>query len=116
MSGEIEDETHFMLDCNVYEDLRQRMLEVVSSTLSRQRQPIETETARKTEEGRKQILAALMASCFLRTRTESSSAAFLQEGNETQKHYRSGKVGSKDVRMWTILDLNRDAKRKASRQ
>ena len=62
MSGEIEDETHFMLDCNVYEDLRQRMLEVVSSTLSRQRQPIETETARKTEEGRKKNLAELFTS------------------------------------------------------
>ena len=64
MSGEIEDETHFMLDCNVYEDLRQRMLEVVSSTLSRQLQPIETKTARKTEEGRKKMLAALMGELF----------------------------------------------------
>ena len=59
MSGEIEDETHFMLDV-----MRQRMLEVVPSTLSKQLQPIETETTRKTEEGRKKILAALMGELF----------------------------------------------------
>src|SRR3954447_19594425 len=34
MNGGIEDETHFLLDCCVYEDLRQEMLDVVSSTLS----------------------------------------------------------------------------------
>ena len=43
MSGEIEEETHFMLDCNVHEDLRQRMLEVSrtrsgNDNQSRQRQ------------------------------------------------------------------------------
>jgi hypothetical protein len=64
MSGEIEDETHFMMDCCVYEDLRQRMLEVVSSTLSRQLQPIEAGKARKAEEGRKKIMAALMGELF----------------------------------------------------
>ena len=48
MNGEIEDETHFMLDCEEYEDLRQRMLDVVSRTLSRQLQPIEIEKERKT--------------------------------------------------------------------
>ena len=82
-SGEIEDETHFMLGCNVYEDLRQRMLEVVSSTLSRQLQPIETETTRKTEEGRKKIGGSDGRVVYLRTRSESSSAAFLKAGNET---------------------------------
>jgi hypothetical protein len=59
MNGEIEDETHFLLDCCVCEDLRQEMLDVVSSTLSRQRQRIEVGTARKDEEGRKKILEAL---------------------------------------------------------
>jgi len=48
--GEIEDETHFLLDCCVYEDLRQEMLDVVSSTLSRE---IEVGKARKDEEGRR---------------------------------------------------------------
>src|SRR3954468_1003882 len=62
MSREIEDETHFMIDCEVYEDLRQRMLEVVSSTLSRQLQRIEV--GRKAEEGRKKIMAALMGELF----------------------------------------------------
>ena len=51
MNGEIEDETHFMLDCEEYEDLRQKMLDVVSRVLSRQLQPIEAEKARKAEEG-----------------------------------------------------------------
>ena len=64
MNGEIEDETHFMLDCEEYEDLRQRMLDVVSSlTLSRQLQPIEIEKERNTEEGRKKIMA-LMGEMF----------------------------------------------------
>ena len=60
MSGEIEDETHFVLDCSVYEDLRQEMLDVVSSTLSRKLQPIEVGKARNEEEGRKKIMAALV--------------------------------------------------------
>ena len=64
MNGEIEDETHFMLDCEEYEDLRQRMLDVVSRTLSRKLQPIEIEKERKTEEGRKKIMAALMGELF----------------------------------------------------
>jgi hypothetical protein len=61
MNGEIEDETHFLLDCCVYEDLRQEMLDVVSSTLSRE---IEIGKARKDEEGRKKILAALGGELF----------------------------------------------------
>ena len=64
LNGEIEDETHFVLDCCVYEDLRQEMLDVVSSTLSRQLQKIEIGKARKEEEGRKTIMAALMGELF----------------------------------------------------
>ena len=64
LNGEIEDETHFLLDCCVYEDLRQEMLDVVSSTLSRQLQPIEIGKARKDEEGRKKIRAALVGELF----------------------------------------------------
>jgi hypothetical protein len=64
MSGEIEDETHFVLDCSVYEDLRQEMLDVVSSTLSRKLQPIEVGKARNEEEGRKKIMAALVGELF----------------------------------------------------
>ena len=45
----------------VYEDLRQEMLDVVSSTLSRK---IEVGKARKDEEGRKKILAALGGELF----------------------------------------------------
>ena len=58
MNGEIEDETHFMLDCDEYEDLRQRMLDVVSRTLSRQLQPIEIKK-REKDGGREKIMAAL---------------------------------------------------------
>ena len=103
MNGEIEDETHFLLDCCVFEDLRQEMLDVVSSTLSRQRQRIEVGTARKDEEGRKKILAALGGELFTsEPETESSCAAFLQAGDETQEQDRSGSIGPKDMR-WTIL-------------
>jgi hypothetical protein len=64
MSGEIEDETHFLLDCCVYEDLRREMLDVVSSTFSGRKQPIEVEKARKDDKGRKKILAALGGELF----------------------------------------------------
>ena len=40
------------------------MLDVVSSTFSKKRQRIEIEKARKSEEGRKKILAALMGELF----------------------------------------------------
>ena len=40
------------------------MLEVVSSTLLRQLQPIEIEKARKDEDGRKKIMAALVGELF----------------------------------------------------
>ena len=32
LSGEIEDETHFVLDCVVYEDLREKMFDVLRRT------------------------------------------------------------------------------------
>ena len=47
-----------------YEDLRQEMLDVVSSTLSRKLQPIEVGKARNEEEGRKKIMAALVGELF----------------------------------------------------
>ena len=100
MNGEIEDETHFMLDCDEYEDLRQRMLDVVSRTLSRQLQPIEIEKREKDGGREKENHGGSDGRVvYLRTRSESSSAAFLQAGNETQKHDRSGRVGSKDMRI-----------------
>ena len=81
-----------------YEDLRREMLDVVSSTFSGRKQPIEVEKARKDEKGRKKILAALEGVVHLSTRTESSCAAFLQAGDETQEQYRSGSIGPKDMR------------------
>ena len=47
-----------------YEDLRREMLDVVSSTFSGRKQPIEVEKARKDEKGRKKILAALGGELF----------------------------------------------------
>jgi hypothetical protein len=35
-NGEIEDEMHFMLDCDVYDDLRERMLDAYSRALAKQ--------------------------------------------------------------------------------
>ena len=45
------------------EDLRQEMLDVISSTLSRQGQQLEIGKARKEEEGRRKIMTALGESC-----------------------------------------------------
>jgi len=67
MSGEIEDETHFMLDCFVYEDVRKKMFVVLKRTLEKQQklqcsqQPtFDIDKARKEEEGRKKLLAGLL--------------------------------------------------------
>ena len=110
LNGEIEDETHFVLDCCVYEDLRQEMLDVVSSTLSRQLQKIEIGKARKEEEGRKTIMAALMGELF--TSEPELKVAALQ-GNETQKQHRSGSVGPKDVRMTDNFELQSEREEKS---
>ena len=109
MNGEIEDETHFMLDCEEYEDLRQigcGLKDTLKEATTNRDREREKDGGREKEnhggsDGRV---------VYLRTRSESSSAAFLQAGNET----RSGRAGSKDMRMWTILDPNQSAqKRKA---
>ena len=51
MSEEIEDERHFMLNCSVYEDLRQKMFVTLERTLSKQQPSIDIQKARKEEEG-----------------------------------------------------------------
>ena len=67
---EIEEETHFMLDCSMYEDLRRKMFEVFQHTLSKQQryqanpEPIEIEKMRKEEEGRRKLMAGLMGDMF----------------------------------------------------
>jgi len=62
MNGEIEDETHFVMNCSVYEDLREKMFDAVSSILTRE--GIRISEARKDEEGRKKIMTALMGELF----------------------------------------------------
>ena len=62
MNGEIEDEAHFVMNCNVYDDLRAKMLDAVSSALSKE--GVEVEEAMKSEEGRKKIMTALMGELF----------------------------------------------------
>ena len=62
LNGEIEDETHFVMNCNVYDDLRAKMLDAVSSALSKE--GVEVEEAMKSEEGRKKIMTALMGELF----------------------------------------------------
>ncbi len=65
-NGEIEDEMHFMLDCDVYDDLRERMFDVYSHALAKQRKESATQTKldiekdRKEEEGRRKLLAGLI--------------------------------------------------------
>ena len=62
LNGEIEDETHFVMNCSVYDDLRAKMLDAVSSALSKE--GVEVEEAMKSEEGRKKIMTALMGELF----------------------------------------------------
>ena len=91
-----------ILNCNVYDDLRAKMLDAVSSALSKE--GVEVEEAMKSEEGRKKIMTALMGELFSSNSELSSSAAFLQAGNATQERDRSDNIGSKDMRkIWTIL-------------
>jgi len=65
-SGEIEDETHFVLDCSVYEDLRCKMFHALKRTLLKQQryqtiQPaFDIDKARQEEEGRKKLMAGLV--------------------------------------------------------
>ena len=56
---------HFVMNCCVYEDLRVKMFDAVSSVLSKE--GIEIEEARTHEEGRKKIMTALMESCSAQT-------------------------------------------------
>ena len=50
------------MNCNVYDDLRAKMLDAVSSALSKE--GVEVEEAMKSEEGRKKIMTALMGELF----------------------------------------------------
>ena len=65
MSGEIEDERHFVLNCSVYEDLRNKMFVTLRSTLSKQQQAtLDIQKARKEEEGGMRLLAGLIGETF----------------------------------------------------
>ena len=61
LNGEIEDETHFVMNCSVYDDLRVKMFDAVSSVLSKE--GVKVEEAMKSEEGRKTIMT-LMGELF----------------------------------------------------
>jgi hypothetical protein len=58
MSGEVEDEKHFVLDCSEYEDLREKMFDVVKRVMLKKREKIED--LMNTEIGRQRIFGALM--------------------------------------------------------
>ena len=57
MSGEVEDEKHFVLDCFVYEDLRKTMFDVVKTVMLKRE---EIEDVMKSETGRQRIFGALL--------------------------------------------------------
>ena len=100
-----------MLDCDEYEDLRQRMLDVVSRTLKEATTNRDREREKDGGREKENHGGSDGRVVYLRTRPESSSAAFLQAGNETQKHYRSGRVGFKDIICGQFLILIRASKR-----
>jgi hypothetical protein len=83
-SGEIEDETHFVLDCAEYEDLREKMLGVLKRALAKQQklqatqQPIfDIHKGRKEEEGRKKLMAVLIGESFVSTDERLRKAVLL---------------------------------------
>jgi len=58
MSGEIEDEKHFVLQCVLYEDLRKKMFDVVKTERLKKNEEIEDILG--SEVGRQRIFRALM--------------------------------------------------------
>jgi len=59
LSGEIEDEKHFVLNCTVYDDLRKKMFDVVKRVMLKEREEIED--VLNTEIGKERIFRELMA-------------------------------------------------------
>ena len=59
MSGEVEDERHFVLSCVVYKEMRNKMFEVVKEVMLKKKKE-EIETVLETDEGRQRIFRALM--------------------------------------------------------
>ena len=61
MSGEVEDERHFVLDCSMYEDLRRKMFEVVKEVMRKnEEKEEEIEEVLKTEMGKQRVFRCLM--------------------------------------------------------
>lgn len=58
LSGEVEDEKHFVLDCVMYEDLREKMFEVVKRVLLKKEETIEE--VMNDEAGKQRIFAGLL--------------------------------------------------------
>jgi hypothetical protein len=58
LSGEVEDEKHFLLECAVYEDLRKKMFVVVKQVLLTEHETIED--VMSSEAGRQRIMAGLV--------------------------------------------------------
>ena len=54
MSGEIEDESHFVVDCAFYDDLREKFKNALM------KEGIEFEEERKTEAGKKRLMQLLL--------------------------------------------------------
>ena len=95
-NGEIEDEMHFMLDCDVYDDLRERMMNAYSHALAKQRKETATQTnldiqkMRKEEGRKKEAVGGSYWRCNTSKRTiETFGLHFLQTSNETQEQSRS---------------------------
>jgi hypothetical protein len=58
MSGDVEDESHFLIDCIVYEDLRTKMWETVERIVLTKDEKIGD--VKKDEEGRRRLMNALL--------------------------------------------------------
>ena len=59
VSGEVEDERHFVLSSCIYKEMREKMFEVVKEVMLKKKKE-EIETVLETNEGRQHIFRALM--------------------------------------------------------
>ena len=59
VSGEVEDERHFVLSCCIYKEMREKMFEVVKEVMLKKEKE-EIEKILETDEGRQRIFRALM--------------------------------------------------------
>ena len=94
MSGEVEDERHFVLSCVVYKEMRKKMFEVVKEVMLKKKKE-EIETVLETDEGRQRIFRALTGDSeeVVEDAAPAGGACLLPKRDETSEQDRADQVG-----------------------